>query len=101
MRLPSEGEERHHRDDDRGRDRDHPPALDQEQDEEEEGGGDRRRDQRQGEVGEQVRAAGAAQLGLDDPGRRLVPGDGEDRDRGDERDRHLDEEDRLPGDRAR
>ena len=93
-----EGEERHHRDDDRRADRRHPPAFDQQQDEQEERGGDRRRDQRQGEVGEQVRAAGAAQLGLDDPGRRLVPGDGEDRHRGDDRDRDLDEEDRLPGD---
>ena len=34
----------------------------------------------------------------DDPGRRLVPGDGEDRHRRGERDRHLDQEDRLPGD---
>ena len=42
------------------------PALDQQQDEQEERRGDRRRDHRQREVGEQVRAAGAAQLRLDD-----------------------------------
>ena len=40
----------------------------------------------------------SAQLRLDHPGRRLVPGDGEDRDPGQERDRHLEQEDRLPGD---
>ena len=34
----------------------------------------------------------------EDPGRRLVLGDGEDRHRGGQRHRHLDQEDRLPGD---
>ena len=90
--------QRHHADHDRGADRAQAPALDQEQHEQEEGAGDRRRDQRQGQVGEQVRPAGPAQLGREHPGRGLVPGDGEDRHRGGERDRHLDQEDRLPGD---
>ena len=78
-----EREERHHRDDQRRLYRRHPPALDQEQDEEEEGGGDRRRDQRQGQVGKQMRAPGLSQLRGDDPGRGLVPGDGHDRHRRD------------------
>ena len=63
-----------------------------------EGRGDRRRDHRQGQVPPEGGAAGPAQLGLDDPGRGLVPGDGEDRHRGEQRHRHLEQEDRLPGD---
>ena len=97
-RLPSDRRQRHHRDDERRADRAQAPAFDQQQDEQEERRGDRRRDHRQGEVRPEVRAAGAAQLGSIDPGRRLVPGDGEDRHRGDQRHRHLEEEDRLPGD---
>ena len=76
-----------------------PPALDQQQDEQEEGRGDRRRDHRQREVGR--RGAGRPvrrSSRCDDPGRRLVAGDGEDRHRRGQRDRHLDQEDRLPGD---
>ena len=45
-----------------------------------------------------MRAAGAAQLRGDDPGRGLMPGDGEDGHPYGDRDRRLEEEDRLPGD---
>ena len=63
-RLPRMRGQRHHGDHDRGPDRGQAPALDQQQDQQEERRGDRRRDHRQGQVGPEVRAAGAAQLGL-------------------------------------
>ena len=90
--------QRHHADHDRCPDRAQAPAFDQQQHEQEEGTGDRRRDQGQGQIGEEVRPAGPAQLGREHPGGGLMPGDSQNRHRCGEGDRHLDQEDRLPGD---
>ena len=82
----------------RGLDRAEAPALDQQQDDQEQRGGERCRDQGEGHVRRDVRAAGRPQLGLDRVRAALPHRESEERGREPRRERDLDEEDRLPGD---
>ena len=96
-RAGRERRERHDRHREGRDDRRVAPPVDQQQDDQEEGRRDRRRHQTERHVRCQVRPARGAHLARDRPGTRLAKREASHRCRDDRGDRHLHEEDRLPG----